>query len=162
MFTGGHSYYSKVPIPENPSTVVDTRPYQFPRKIYGQESQAVEASAYALMVMLEKNDKEASESIMMWLQTMRNSIGGFSGTRVSKCYFSLLLKILKRHFFRLIYFIHWIISTTGSNRAYVQIVFLYLQKYKQWLKISIYFNNATITQVLFPQYFLEILVKIFN
>ena len=78
-------YFSKVRIPDNPTDMLDNRPYMYPRLIHGLESQAVEASSYALMVLLSQGtnmELKNATSVMLWLQSMRNSIGGFSGTRV--------------------------------------------------------------------------------
>ncbi len=53
------------------------------REIYPNEAQAVEATSYALMIYLRKNRFKESLTIMRWLQTMRNTIGGFGSTHVS-------------------------------------------------------------------------------
>jgi hypothetical protein len=81
--TGTGVYWSERPIPPNPIRIIDTVPYNLPRALYPQEAKAVEATSYALMVYLHLNRVSESLPIMKWLQTMRNSVGGFSGTRVS-------------------------------------------------------------------------------
>ena len=75
-------YWSNKPIPENPHRTINTVPYNKPRLIYSHEASAVEATAYALMAYLRLNRVAQSLPIMKWLQTMRNSIGGFGSTRV--------------------------------------------------------------------------------
>ena len=70
-------------IPPNPSRIVNTVPFNQPRLIYAQEAYAVEATSYALLVYLRMNRLNDAEPIMGWLQTMRNSIGGFGSTRDS-------------------------------------------------------------------------------
>ena len=71
-------------IPTNPTFIVNTVHFQKPRIIYPHEAAAVEATGYALMVYLANNRIKESTNIMKWLQTMRNTIGGFGSTKVSK------------------------------------------------------------------------------
>ena len=77
------SYWSREPIPANPTAITNTVPYIFPRQLYPHEGAAVQATSYALLVYTINDLTEDAEPVMKWLQTMRNTIGGFAGTRVS-------------------------------------------------------------------------------
>ncbi len=79
---GEYTYWSRQVIPPNPTWVKDTIHYQQPRIIYAQEGSAVSASGYALLVYLANNRMEDATSIMKWLQSVRNSIGGWGSTQV--------------------------------------------------------------------------------
>ncbi len=84
FFTSGEFVYWAVkPIPVNPTFIVNTVHFQKPRIIYPHEAAAVEATGYALMVYLANNRMKEATNIMKWLQTMRNTIGGFGSTKVS-------------------------------------------------------------------------------
>ena len=82
MLTGEFIYWSEVEIPHNPTEIVNTVPIQSRRIQYPLEAKAVEATSYALMVYLRNNRITDALSIMKRLQTMRNSLGGYGGTRV--------------------------------------------------------------------------------
>ena len=79
----GGTYWSKYEIPRNPQRIVQTVPYMDPRQIYSHEGSAVQATAYALMCYTNRNYVADSVPIVDWLQSMRNTIGGFAGTRVT-------------------------------------------------------------------------------
>ena len=79
---GEFTYWSRAVIPPNPTFIVNTVPFQEPRLIYPLEGSAVSATSYALLVYLANNRIEEATSIMKWLQTMRNSIGGWGSTQV--------------------------------------------------------------------------------
>ena len=81
-FAGEFTYWSRTVIPPNPTFIVNTVPFQEPRRIYAHEASAVSASGYALLVYLANNRVEEATSIMKWLQTMRNTIGGWGSTQV--------------------------------------------------------------------------------
>ena len=81
--SGQFVYWANKPIPQNPTKNVVNVPFMWPRIIYPNEAYAVQSTSYALMVYLNNNYLSDSVPIMKWLQTMRNSIGGFGGTRVS-------------------------------------------------------------------------------
>ena len=79
---GEYTYWSRAEIPPNPTFIVNTVPFQDPRLIHPLEGSAVSATSYALLVYLANNRIEEATSIMKWLQTMRNSIGGWGATQV--------------------------------------------------------------------------------
>lgn len=80
-------------MPPNPIRVVDTIPHNQPRKLYSHEAKSVEGTAYALMVYLHMNRISEALPIMKWLQTMRNSVGGFASTRVNLHSISFILML---------------------------------------------------------------------
>ncbi len=78
-------YWSKGPLPPLETEIIDGLPYLRPRQLpLAYQSQAIEATAYALMVYLRENWLEESIPIMKWLQTQRFHRGAFDGPRV--CY----------------------------------------------------------------------------
>ena len=90
MSTNGE-YWSQRPVPRNPQITVQTVPYIGPRELYPHEGAAVAATSYALLVYTEADRITDAIPIMKWLQTMRNTIGGFAGTRVSDVHCSSVL-----------------------------------------------------------------------
>ena len=82
LISGEQTYWARKIIPPNPSTVINTIPYMLPRKVYDNEAHAVEATSYALMTYI-LHKRTDTLTIVKWLQTMRNSIGGFGSTMVS-------------------------------------------------------------------------------
>ena len=79
---GEFIYWSLQEIPKNPIEIVNTIMYQMPRQDQPHESAAVHGTAYGLMVYLLNNRYEESIPIMKWLQTQRNTDGGFAGPQV--------------------------------------------------------------------------------
>ena len=84
-------YWADKEIPANEIHTVDTIPYYQPRRWYDNEGYGVHATAYGLLTYMLRNMRVDSEPIMKWLQTMRNTIGGFAGTRVSDVHCSSVL-----------------------------------------------------------------------
>ncbi|XP_074646935.1 CD109 antigen-like [Tubulanus polymorphus] len=62
---------------------LDTLPHVQPKNHYPNEGIAVQATSYALMVLLNNNKRDRAYESMTWLQSMRNSIGGFASTQDS-------------------------------------------------------------------------------
>ena len=96
FLAAAHTYWAMNDIPPNPSRIVNTVPFNQPRLIFPQEAYAVEATSYALLVYLRMNRLRDAEPIMNWLQTMRNSIGGFGSTRDSSIAIQALTEYGKR------------------------------------------------------------------
>ena len=78
---GNEVYWANKPIPANEVKMIDTIPYYQPRRIYDNEAYAVEASSYALMTYLLRQQWSTAGPIMKWLQTMRNSFYGQASTQ---------------------------------------------------------------------------------
>lgn len=54
-----------------------------PRQELMNDGYAVQATAYALMALINNNGpKQNRDALMRWLNTMRNTIGGFASTQV--------------------------------------------------------------------------------
>ena len=85
------TYWSATRIPVNPNRQIQTVPYIDPRQIYPHEASAVQATAYALMCYTSRNLVEESVPLVDWLNVMRNTIGGFAGTRVSTCTYCIYM-----------------------------------------------------------------------
>ncbi|CAH1779511.1 unnamed protein product [Owenia fusiformis] len=77
------AYWASVEIPMNPTKIINTVPFHLPRKEYANEAHAVAATSYALLVYMRNNRMREATPIVKWLQTMRNSIGGFAATQDS-------------------------------------------------------------------------------
>ena len=76
-------------MPENPSDFVNTVRYLLPRMELKNDAYAVQSTAYALMAHIKHNGmgietetKIQRDSMMKWLNSERNFIGGFASTQV--------------------------------------------------------------------------------
>ena len=76
-------------MPENPSDFVNTVRYLLPRTELRNDAYAVQSTAYAMMAHMKHNGtgvetatKIQRDSMMKWLNSMRNFIGGFASTQV--------------------------------------------------------------------------------
>ena len=77
-------YWSRNPVPLNGIVLENNRPFTLPRTPSQQDSEAVEATAYALLVRLARDGvSEFEERIVTWLNTMRMFEGGFVSIFVS-------------------------------------------------------------------------------
>lgn len=81
-------YFSDSGMPENPSDFVNTVRYLLPRTELKNDAYAVQSTAYAMMAHMKHNGtgvetatKIQRDSMMKWLNSMRNFIGGFSSTQ---------------------------------------------------------------------------------
>ncbi|XP_046585013.1 LOW QUALITY PROTEIN: murinoglobulin-1-like [Haliotis rubra] len=80
--TSTDTYFSDAEVPSNPSEIVNTVRFLKPRQELRNDAHATQATAYALMAHINNNGvKFERDSMMRWLQTMRNSIGGFTSTQ---------------------------------------------------------------------------------
>lgn len=58
--------------------------YLKPRQELLNDAYAVQTTAYALLSYIKQNEPDIrTNSLMRWLNTMRNTIGGFASTQVS-------------------------------------------------------------------------------
>ncbi|XP_066263111.1 CD109 antigen [Euwallacea similis] len=76
---GGLVYFARQRIPQPPSKMENQRPFLLPRLPYEYDSENIEATAYALMVYVEKQELWV-DSIVRWLNTQRLLDGGWSST----------------------------------------------------------------------------------
>lgn len=83
-------YFSDKNIPENPSDFINTVRYLKPRMELMNDGYAVQSTAYALMAHIKHNGmgidsdtKIERDSMMRWLNTMRNFVGGMASTQDS-------------------------------------------------------------------------------
>ncbi|CAD5111927.1 DgyrCDS1188 [Dimorphilus gyrociliatus] len=119
-------YWSDHIIPSNPFKIVATIIYQNPRNIYPTESTAVAATSYALKTFLKLNQKIRPQEIMKWMQTMRNTIGGFIGTQDTAIALQALTDLSKK----------------DTNRhLYKMLVTLQSTSSEYWTK-EVYLNNS--------------------
>lgn len=76
--TDGMIYWSRKPVPVNGIILENNRPFTLPRAPNQQDSEAVEATSYALLVRLARDGVgDFEERIVTWLNTMRMFEGGF-------------------------------------------------------------------------------------
>ena len=80
--TEAYIYWSAEPIPPNSVNISNGHYYLYPRQGQPHEARAIQASAYGLMVYLLNNKYQESIPIMKFLQTQRNTDGGFASTQV--------------------------------------------------------------------------------
>eukprot|EP00106_Octopus_bimaculoides_P012375 XP_014779817.1 PREDICTED: CD109 antigen-like [Octopus bimaculoides] len=70
------------PIPANPSKTIDSIRYLEPRVEQINDAFSVQTTAYALLAHIKLNrNKENRDSLMKWLNSMRNTVGGMSSTQ---------------------------------------------------------------------------------
>lgn len=82
-FPDGLIYWSDHDIPTNPVKLENQRPFTKPRVYHESDSLAVEATAWALLVMLSKDGvTDAAEKIVQWLNCIRMTNSGFISTVV--------------------------------------------------------------------------------
>lgn len=75
-------YFSYDVIPPNPSEILDNIRYLKPRVEQRNDAYGVQSTAYALMAHIKHNRfKYERDSLMKWLNSMRNSIGGMASTQ---------------------------------------------------------------------------------
>ena len=76
-------YFADQKVPENPSEILNNVRFLHPRTELMNDGYAVQSTAYALMALINNNGpKLHRDHLMMWLSTMRNTIGGFASTQV--------------------------------------------------------------------------------
>lgn len=126
-------YWSDHVIPVNPFKIVATITYQYPRNIFPKEATAIASTAYALKtyLLLKKRFQEINrpQEIMKWMQTMRNTIGGFIGTQDSAIALQSLVDLSKkdtnRHLYKMLLTLQatssddWITNIYLNNSNYV-------------------------------------------
>lgn len=79
----GLPYWSSVDIPAPEIKYENQRPFRRPRLYTSGDSKAVEATSYGLLSMLADDGiTTTTDNIVLWLQTMRMSNGGFVSTMV--------------------------------------------------------------------------------
>ena len=88
-------YFADQTVYENPSDFLNNVRYLKPRQELMNDAYAVQSTAYALMAHISTNQPQKFEREMMmsWLNTMRNTIGGFTSTQVS--HIEVFLSIFK-------------------------------------------------------------------
>ncbi|CAL1532738.1 unnamed protein product [Lymnaea stagnalis] len=76
-------YFAEDVVYENPSDFLNNVRYLKPRQELMNDAYSVQSTAYALMAHINNNKalKYEREMMMAWLNTMRNSIGGFASTQ---------------------------------------------------------------------------------
>ncbi|KAJ9579706.1 hypothetical protein L9F63_004632, partial [Diploptera punctata] len=93
----GLIYWSRVPIPQNLIRMENHRPFISPRDYQTDDSLAVEATSYALMVYLMREGVTyVPEKIVQWLTTVRMGSSAFISTTDS----ALALQALTEYAFR--------------------------------------------------------------
>lgn len=82
-FSDGLIYWSDHDIPTNPVKLENQRPFTRPRVYHESDSLAVEATAWALLVILSKDGvTDTAEKIVQWLNCVRMTNSGFISTVV--------------------------------------------------------------------------------
>ncbi|PVD21251.1 hypothetical protein C0Q70_19422 [Pomacea canaliculata] len=75
-------YFANKKVPENPSEILNNVRFLHPRQELMNDGYAVQATAYALMALINNNGPKLNrDALMRWLNTMRNTIGGFASTQ---------------------------------------------------------------------------------
>lgn len=111
FFVEPEHYFSDDEIRENPSEYVNTVLYMLPRLPLINDGYAVQSTSYALLAHINhfgattSSDstsgliKEQRDSMMKWLQTMRNTFGAFASTQVPTFLYKKYVFNIKRSLF---------------------------------------------------------------
>lgn len=76
---GGLVYFARQSVPQPPFKMENQRPFLLPRLPYEYDSENIEATAYALMIYVERQELWV-DNIVRWLNTQRLSDGGWAST----------------------------------------------------------------------------------
>lgn len=76
---GGLMYWSRTSLPQPPYKIENQKPFLLPRLPYEYDSENIEATAYALMVYVARQEIVV-DSIVRWLNTQRLQDGGWAST----------------------------------------------------------------------------------
>ena len=76
---GGLLYWGRKPIPQPPYKIENQKPFLLPRLPYEYDSENIEATAYALMVYVARQEIFMND-IVRWLNTQRLTDGGWAST----------------------------------------------------------------------------------
>ncbi|XP_050294787.1 CD109 antigen [Anthonomus grandis grandis] len=79
IFEGGLMYFARKRIPQPPFKLENQRPFLLPRLPYEYDSENIEATAYALMVYVERQELWV-DNIVRWLNTQRLTESGWAST----------------------------------------------------------------------------------
>nr|CAI5865848.1 unnamed protein product [Callosobruchus analis] len=78
-FEGGLLYWGRHGIPQPPYKIENQKPFLLPRLPYEYDSENIEATAYALMVYVARQEIYV-DNIVRWLNTQRLTDGGWAST----------------------------------------------------------------------------------
>lgn len=78
-FEGGLLYWGRESIPQPPYKIENQKPFLLPRLPYEYDSENIEATAYALMVYVARQEIYV-DNIVRWLNTQRLTDGGWAST----------------------------------------------------------------------------------
>ncbi|CAH2004526.1 unnamed protein product [Acanthoscelides obtectus] len=78
-FEGGLLYWGRHAIPQPPYKIENQKPFLLPRLPYEYDSENIEATAYALMVYVARQEIYV-DNIVRWLNTQRLTDGGWAST----------------------------------------------------------------------------------
>ncbi|XP_055892053.1 C3 and PZP-like alpha-2-macroglobulin domain-containing protein 8 isoform X3 [Biomphalaria glabrata] len=109
-------YFSEETSYENPYDFLNNVRYLKPRQELMNDAHAVQATAYALMAHMNSNlgTKVEREMMMAWLNTMRNSIGGFAATQDTILAMEALLKFTQVDPHRNVFDLSTTVESTSS------------------------------------------------
>lgn len=80
--TGGYTYWGREVAPLPPFKMENQKPFLLPRLPYKYDASNIEATAYALLVYVARQELLETEAIMKWLNSQRLTEGGWASTQV--------------------------------------------------------------------------------
>lgn len=87
LFAAEELYWADQVVPPNPSNIQNAIRFLDPRLELENDAYAVHTTAYALLAHISHDGlKYERDSIMRWLNSMRNYNGGFVSTQVKACH----------------------------------------------------------------------------
>lgn len=77
---GGLSYWGREQVPQPPYKIENQKPFSLPRLPYTYDAENIEATAYALLVHVARQEVEV-DPIVKWLNAQRLQNGGWASTQ---------------------------------------------------------------------------------
>ncbi|XP_065221551.1 CD109 antigen-like [Planococcus citri] len=93
---GGFIYWGRDAVPLPPNKLENQKSYLLPRLPYKYDSMNIEATAYALLVYVQRQQEGIMEGIVKWLNTQRLTDGGWASTQDTAVAIKALMEYTNR------------------------------------------------------------------
>lgn len=94
---GGYTYWGREKVPLPPFKMENQKPFLLPRLPYKYDASNIEATAYALLVYVARQELLETESIMKWLNSQRLTDGGWASTQDTAWAMKALIEYTNRN-----------------------------------------------------------------
>ncbi|KAK7498085.1 hypothetical protein BaRGS_00010673, partial [Batillaria attramentaria] len=110
-----HLYFADKKVWENPSDFLTNIRYLLSRQELMNDAYAVHSTSYALMAYIKQREADTNtSSLMKWINTMRNTVGGFSSTQDTIAAMEALYEFARQDKHRNKFFLDFTIWSTSS------------------------------------------------